>query len=160
MNELNQLATNVGNLLKNKGQILATAESCTGGGIAEAITRIPGSSDWFDCAFVTYSNEAKMTMLGVTRDTLATCGAVSEETAREMAEGALLRSRANTAVAVTGIAGPGGGLPDKPVGMVCFAWKFQTNSIISETCHFSGDRAAVRYQSISHALIKILHNLA
>ncbi len=162
MSELDQLAADVGAVLKKKGQILATAESCTGGGIAETITRIPGSSAWFDCAFVTYSNEAKATMLGVKLNTLITYGAVSEETAREMAEGAFSLSspRANTIVAVTGIAGPDGGQPGKPVGTVCFAWKLTTNSIISETCNFLGDRAAVRHQTIVHALTQLLHNLA
>lgn len=153
------LAERLGRALKGKGLMLATAESCTGGGIAEAVTRIPGSSAWFDCAFVTYSYEAKTAMLGVHRDTLVDFGAVSEETAREMADGAITRSRAQVAVAVTGIAGPDGGLPDKPVGTVWFAWKFPKKPIISEVCHFSGDRVAVRSQTIAHALSKLLHNL-
>jgi nicotinamide-nucleotide amidase len=161
MNEqIIELATQLGAALKGRGLMVATAESCTGGGIAEAITAIPGSSAWFDCAFVTYSYEAKTSMLGVLRDTLVDFGAVSEETAREMVEGAISRSRAQVAVAVTGIAGPDGGMPDKPVGTVWFAWKFPKKPIISEVCHFTGGRSSVRNQTISHALNKLLHNLS
>ena len=157
--QISALAERLGNALKGRGMMVATAESCTGGGIAEAITRIPGSSAWFDCAFVTYSYEAKTTMLGVHRDTLVDFGAVSQETAKEMAEGAISRSRAQVAVAVTGIAGPDGGMPDKPVGTVWFAWKFPKKPVISEVSHFSGDRVSVRRQTIVHALSKLLHNL-
>ena len=160
MNEqITALAAQLGATLKGRGLMLSTAESCTGGGIAEAVTRIPGSSAWFDCAFVTYSYEAKTTMLGVHRDTLVDFGAVSQETAREMADGAISRSRAQVAVAVTGIAGPEGGMPDKPVGTVWFAWKFPKKPVISEVCHFAGDRVSVRHQTIIHALSKLLHNL-
>lgn len=158
--EITILATQLGAALKGRGLTLATAESCTGGGIAEAVTRISGSSAWFDCAFVSYSYEAKTAMLGVHRDTLLDCGAVSEETAREMADGAIARSRAQVAVAVTGIAGPSGGMPDKPVGTVWFAWKFPKKPVITEVCHFNGDRDAIRNQTIVHALNKLLHNLA
>ncbi|MEO8103644.1 MAG: nicotinamide-nucleotide amidohydrolase family protein [Betaproteobacteria bacterium] len=158
--DITLLATQVGAALKGRGLMLTTAESCTGGGIAEAITRVPGSSAWFDCAFVSYSYEAKTAMLGVHRDILVDFGAVSEETAREMADGAISRSRAQVAVAVTGIAGPDGGMPDKPVGTVWFAWKFPKKPVISEVCHFSGDRAAIRIQTIVHALTKLLHNLS
>ena len=157
---LNELATQLGRALKGRGLMLATAESCTGGGIAEAVTRVPGSSAWFDCAFVTYSYEAKSSMLGVHRDTLVDFGAVSEETAREMAEGAIAKSRAQVAVAVTGIAGSDGGMPDKPVGTVWFSWKFPKKPIISEVCHFAGDRVLGRHQTIVHALTKLLHNLS
>ncbi len=157
---LNALATQLGKALKSRGMMMSTAESCTGGGIAEAVTRVPGSSAWFDCAFVTYSYEAKTSMLGVHRDTLVDFGAVSEETAREMVEGAISRSRAQVAVAVTGIAGPDGGMPDKPVGTVWFSWKFPKKPIISEICHFPGDRVQVRHQTIVHALTKLLHNLS
>jgi nicotinamide-nucleotide amidase len=157
---LTGLAKQVGAALKGHGMMMATAESCTGGGIAEAVTRIPGSSAWFDCAFVSYSYEAKTAMLGVHRDILVDFGAVSEETAREMADAAITRSRAQVAVAVTGIAGPEGGMPDKPVGTVWFAWKFPKKPVITEVCHFSGDRAAVRHQTIAHALKKLLHNLS
>ncbi len=161
MNEqIIELATQLGAALKGRGLMVATAESCTGGGIAEAITAIPGSSAWFDCAFVTYSYEAKTSMLGVPRDTLVDFGAVSEETAREMVEGAISRSRAQVAVAVTGIAGPDGGMPDKPVGTVWFSWKFPKKPIISEVCHFTGGRSSVRNQTVAHALNKLLHNLS
>ena len=158
-NEVTELSSRLGAALKGKGMMLATAESCTGGGIAEAITRISGSLAWFDCAFVTYSYEAKSSMLGVHRDTLVDFGAVSQETAREMVDGAISRSRAQVAVAVTGIAGPDGGMPDKPVGTVWFAWKFPKKPIISEVCHFKGDRTEVRHQTVVHALSKLLHNL-
>ena len=155
---LDQLAAEVGAMLKADAKILATAESCTGGGIAEAITRIPGSSAWFDRAFITYSNEAKIDMLGVNKATLDSVGAVSEAVAREMAEGALARSSADIAVAVTGIAGPDGGTPDKPVGTVWFAWAYKNKPTISACCVFSGDRSAVRHKTIIHALTKLLHN--
>src|SRR5512140_2522540 len=116
------LAARVGAQLKAQGKMLAAAESCTGGWVAQAVTAVAGSSDWFERGFVTYSNAAKMEMLRVKADTLRTHGAVSEQTAREMAAGVLAHSRAQVAVAITGIAGPGGGSAEKPVGMVCFAW--------------------------------------
>jgi nicotinamide-nucleotide amidase len=153
------VAAELGTLLKTRGLMIATAESCTGGGIAEAITMIAGSSAWFDCAFVTYSYEAKTAMLGVKRETLVDQGAVSEPTAREMVEGAISRSRAQVAVAVTGIAGPDGGTLDKPVGTVWFAWKFPKKPIISEVCHFVGGRSAVRNQTVLHALTRIVGEL-
>jgi nicotinamide-nucleotide amidase len=149
--DLNTLAGRVGTALKSSGTMLATAESCTGGWVAEVVTSVSGSSEWFDRGFVTYSNEAKQEMLGVTAATLDRFGAVSEETAREMAAGALSRSRAGIALAVTGVAGPTGGTPAKPVGMVCFAWA-HGNRVESETCRFSGDRESVRCQSVVHAL--------
>jgi len=155
---LNQLAAAVGAKLKADKKILATAESCTGGGIAEAITRIAGSSAWFDRAFITYSNQAKMDMLGVKKTTLDSVGAVSEAVAREMAEAALARSRADVTVAVTGVAGPDGGSIEKPVGTVWLAWASKNKPTISERCVFFGDRAAVRHQTIIHALTKLLHN--
>ncbi len=157
--ELDPLAAEVGAALRGKGMMLATAESCTGGGISEAITDIAGSSAWFDRGFVTYSYEAKVDMLGVKRETLVDFGAVSEQTALEMVGGAIAHSRAQVAVAVTGIAGPDGGMADKPVGTVWFAWKFPKKPALSEVCHFSGDRAAVRFQTIEHALKVLLHNL-
>ncbi len=131
--------------------MLVTAESCTGGGVAQAITMISGSSSWFDRGFVTYSNASKEEMLGVSPHTLQTYGAVSEHTVREMAEGALQYSRAQVALAVSGIAGPGGGSPEKPVGMVWFAWA--TRDTVRAACHhFSGDRDAVRAKSVQIAL--------
>jgi nicotinamide-nucleotide amidase len=135
--------------------VLVTAESCTGGWVAQAVTAISGSSDWFDRAFVTYSNAAKREMLGVRNDTLRKHGAVSEETAREMAKGALKKSRGTIAVAITGVAGPTGGSDKKPVGMVCFAFASR-RAVFSETRRFKGNRESVRRQSVVHALKGVL----
>jgi len=148
---MDALARRAGQALKAAGATLATAESCTGGWVAQAVTSVAGSSDWFERGWVTYSNAAKRDELGVGAATLERHGAVSEETAREMAAGALCRSRAGVALAVTGVAGPGGGSTDKPVGMVCFAWA-RGGKIRSETKHFGGDRESVRRQSVIHAL--------
>ena len=137
-------------LLASRGR-LATAESCTGGGVAQAVTAIAGSSNWFDRGYVTYSNEAKRELLGVPATTLRRHGAVSEATARAMAAGALRRSGATLALSVTGIAGPGGATPGKPVGTVCFAWA-SGRKLRSETRRFRGGRAQVRRQSVAHAL--------
>ena len=156
---LDDLASKLGLALHKNQLMLATAESCTGGGIAEAITRIPGSSAWFDRGFVTYSYESKVDLLGVKRETLLDHGAVSAEIAMQMVAGAIASSRAQVAVAVTGIAGPDGAQPDKPVGTVWFAWKFPKKPITSEVCHFSGDRNAIRQQTVFHALNTLLHNL-
>jgi nicotinamide-nucleotide amidase len=123
-----------------------------------ALTAIPGSSDWFERGYVTYSNEAKQEDLGVAADTIRRQGAVSEPVAREMAAGAQRRARAQVALAITGVAGPGGGTKDKPVGMVCFAWA-QGSNITSETRHFDGDRDSVRRQSVLHALERVLELL-
>lgn len=150
--ELEALARRVGQILAARGWRLATAESCTGGWIAEAVTAIGGSSAWFDRGFVTYSNEAKMDMLGVSARTLGGHGAVSEATAVEMAAGALARSLAEVAVAVSGIAGPSGATPTKPVGMVCLAWAARDGVSRVLTAHFDGDREAVRRQAVIHAL--------
>lgn len=149
---MNALARKVGELLMHRGLLLVTAESCTGGWIAELVTSIPGSSGWFERGFVTYSNEAKCEMLGVQGDTLAARGAVSEEVAREMAEGALLRSRGDLAVAVTGIAGPDGGTSEKPVGAVWLAWAMRGQATRSTLGHFDGDRERVRRQAVAAAL--------
>ncbi|MEO8203783.1 MAG: CinA family protein [Betaproteobacteria bacterium] len=147
------LAETVGRLLRAKGEKLVTAESCTGGGVAEAITAIAGSSEWFDRGFITYSNEAKVEMLRVSAETLARHGAVSEETAREMALGALAVSPGTVSVSVTGIAGPTGGSRAKPVGTVCFAWARSGEAMPrSETRRFAGDRDSVRSQSVVRAL--------
>ena len=156
---LTTLAILVGAKLKAKGLVLATAESCTGGWVAQAITAISGSSEWFDRGFVTYSNAAKQEMLGVMTQTILEWGAVSEQTAREMASGALAHSRAQVAVAITGVAGPGGGTPDKPVGTVCFSWSMGKDVVIAETRHFSGDRESVRRQSVICALQGVLERL-
>jgi len=148
-----------GRRLKRAGATLATAESCTGGWVAQAVTSVAGSSAWFERGFVTYSNAAKHELLGVSTKTLKKFGAVSEETAREMARGALARSRARVALAVTGIAGPGGGSAAKPVGTVCFAWAARRSGVRSETRRFRGGREAVRRQSVVRALEGMLELL-
>jgi nicotinamide-nucleotide amidase len=155
---LNDLAAKVGERLLAQGATLVTAESCTGGWVAQALTAIAGSSEWFERGFVTYSNAAKEEMLGVSKATLQKHGAVSEETAREMANGALKHSRGSIAVAVTGIAGPTGGSKAKPVGTVCFSWKAGKTQR-NETCHFGGDRESVRRQSVVRALQGVLEAL-
>lgn len=157
--ELIALAEELGRALKAAGRSLATAESCTGGWLAQVITGVPGSSGWFERGFVTYSNLSKCELLGVTGETLARYGAVSEQTARAMAEGVLARSRADLGVAVTGVAGPGGGTPEKPVGTVCFAWAVRKCPTLSSTQHFSGDRRAIRRQAVQRALQGLLQNL-
>jgi nicotinamide-nucleotide amidase len=148
---VNELAQRLGAALKARGLKLATAESCTGGWVAMALTAIPGSSEWFERGYVTYSNTAKREDLGVAEETLRRHGAVSEETAREMAAGALERARVEVALAITGVAGPTGGTAAKPVGLVCFAWA-HGSKITSETRRFDGDRESVRRQSVLHAL--------
>ena len=153
---LYKLAEEVGLELKRRKLMLATAESCTGGWIAEAVTMVPGSSDWFERGFVTYTYISKREMLSVKEATLENRGAVSEEVVREMAQGALARSHAQVAVAVSGVAGPGGGTPEKPVGTVCFAWGMKDGKPRSETMRFSGDRESVRRQSVEHALKGVL----
>ena len=151
MDKLKELSRKTGELLQEKGEILVTAESCTGGGVACAVTDIAGSSAWFDRAFVTYSNEAKMEMLKVTSDALELHGAVSREVVELMAEGALKHSNGTIAVAISGIAGPGGGSAEKPVGTVWFAW--QKGEQKHQRVHlFAGDREAVRAQACVVAL--------
>ena len=150
--EIAALAAELGRRLAARGTLATTAESCTGGLVAGAITAISGSSGWFDRGFVTYSNEAKTELLGVNSGTLASRGAVSEATAQAMAEGAIRASRAGLAVAVTGIAGPSGGTAEKPVGMVCFAWAMRAGPTTTATHHFPGDREAVRKASVVVAL--------
>lgn len=146
--------------LQAKGWMMATAESCTGGWIAKLCTDLTGSSAWFERGFVTYSNEAKQDMLGVPAATLAEHGAVSEAVTAAMATGALLHSRAQVAVSVSGIAGPGGGTITKPVGMVCFGWAAQDGKVRTTTQYFQGDREAVRYQAVQYALQGVLQMLA
>ena len=153
---LYRLAEKVGAALKSNRRMLVTAESCTGGWIAEAVTMVPGSSEWFERGFVTYTYISKREMLGVKEETLGRHGAVAEEVVREMAAGALARSHAQVAVAVSGVAGPGGGTPQKPVGTVCFAWSKKDGAPRSETKHFPGDREAVRRLSVEHALKGVL----
>ena len=155
---MNELAQKVGAALKARGLLLVTAESCTGGWVAMEVTAIAGSSDWFERGYVTYSNAAKREELGVAEATLTRHGAVSEETAREMAAGALKHARGQVALAITGVAGPTGGSRDKPVGTVCFAWA-HGSKISSETRRFDGDRESVRRQSVLHALQGVLELL-
>jgi nicotinamide-nucleotide amidase len=152
MSELKKLAIQVGETLQRRGWMAATAESCTGGWIAKCLTDIPGSSAWFDRGFVTYSNAAKQELLGIDAAVLDAEGAVSEATVAAMVHGALEHSRADIAVAVSGIAGPGGGRPGKPVGTVCFAWATRDGPHRVVTCKFEGDRDAVRRQSVVYAL--------
>lgn len=152
------LAARVGARLREKGALLVTAESCTGGWVAQSITAIAGSSEWFERGFVAYSNAAKEELLGVKRETLDRHGAVSEETARELARGALQHSKGTLSVAVTGIAGPTGGTAAKPVGLVCLAWATRSG-VRSESMRFSGDREAVRRQSVARALQGVLEEL-
>jgi len=159
MPSLGALARRAGARLNKRGLKLAAAESCTGGWIAQVITSIPGSSEWFERGFVTYSNEAKKEMLGVRPATLLRHGAVSEETAREMAAGALKRSEAHVGLAVTGIAGPGGGTRKKPVGMVCFAWSGPKGGTQSATRRFTGGRESVRRKSVVAALQGLLERI-
>ena len=149
---LDWIANRVGEQLKTKGLLLATAESCTGGWVAQAMTAIAGSSEWFERGFITYTNVAKMEMLGVRGETLQAHGAVSEQTVREMAQGALLHSRAHVAVAVSGVAGPGGGSAEKPVGMVSVAWAVRGGAVQATTLQLDGDRDAVRRASVVAAL--------
>ncbi len=156
---MNDVARKVGEELKASRATLVTAESCTGGWVAQALTSIAGSSDWFERGFITYSDDSKQDLLGVRSETLTRHGAVSEETAREMAQGALERSKGTLALAVTGVAGPGGGSAAKPVGMVCFAWASK-GAVRSETQRFSGDRESVRKQSVIRALQGVLEQLA
>lgn len=150
--ELRQLAQQLGERLRDAREHLVTAESCTGGWIAKCMTDIAGSSDWFDCGLVAYSYEAKQALLGVRPQTLETCGAVSRETVIEMVSGALVNSGASVAVAVTGIAGPGGGSADKPVGTVWVGWKRRRGYAHAKMFHFDGDREAVRRQTVAAAL--------
>ncbi|HET7634122.1 MAG TPA: nicotinamide-nucleotide amidohydrolase family protein [Burkholderiales bacterium] len=157
--QLHELARRVGEALAARGLMLATAESCTGGGVGEAVTAIAGSSGWYERGFVTYTYISKREMLGVRPETLERHGAVSEQTVREMAAGALAASHAQVAVAVSGTAGPAGGTPDKPVGTVCFGWAIKNGELRVETRHFDGDREAVRRQSVACALAGILELL-
>jgi nicotinamide-nucleotide amidase len=155
--ELFELASAVGGQLKARGLTLVTAESCTGGWVSQCITMVSGSSEWFDRGFVTYANLAKQELLGVAPQTLDAYGAVSEQTVREMAGGALANSHGDVAVAVSGVAGPTGGTPEKPVGMVCLAWAMRGAPPAVATFHFEGDREAVRRQSVIAALEGVLN---
>ena len=149
---LYRLAVRLGRALKRQELMIATAESCTGGWIGQAITMVPGSSDWFERGFITYTYISKREMLGVSGQTLARHGAVSEQVVEEMARGAIARSHAQVAVAISGVAGPSGGTPEKPVGTVCLAWAVKRGPLVVETRRFRGDRDEVRRRSVAHAL--------
>jgi nicotinamide-nucleotide amidase len=156
---MNNLAAEVGALLKSHGLMLATAESCTGGGVAQAITEMAGSSAWFERGFVIYSNLSKQQMLGVRETTLEQHGAVSEMTVREMVAGALQHSAAQVALAVSGIAGPDGGTADKPVGTVWFAWGLKNGETHAQRYQLDGNRAEVREQAVQIALQGVVNLL-
>jgi nicotinamide-nucleotide amidase len=152
------IATRLGRELERRTWLVCTAESCTGGGIARALTETAGSSAWFDSAYITYSNRAKMANLGVPLASLESFGAVSEPVVSAMATGALVLSQCQLAVAVSGVAGPGGGSPDKPVGTVCFAWALafegQDPWVRTQTLHLPGDRYEVRLRTVCFALLR------
>ncbi|SNS02512.1 nicotinamide-nucleotide amidase [Methylobacillus rhizosphaerae] len=154
--ELLALSVQLGQALLERQWVLALAESCTGGWVAQSITAIPGSSAWFDRGFVTYSNLAKEQMLGVSASTLEHYGAVSTATAQEMAAGSLAHSAADISAAITGIAGPDGGSAQKPVGTICFGWAHKNGYIMTQQMVFSGDREAVRRQSVKTSLNGLL----
>ena len=151
-----QLSQQLGVALLEKGLVLSTAESCTGGGVATSITDVAGSSAWFNRAYVTYSNQAKIDMLGVSEKTLESFGAVSEPIVTEMVLGTLERSNASIAVSISGIAGPGGGTVEKPVGTVCFGFASSNGWLCAETCFWQGDRKRIREQAVDHALRSLL----
>lgn len=156
---LEALGRELGAALLERGWRMATAESCTGGWIAQAMTATAGSSDWFECGLVTYSNAAKISLLGVDAMTLERHGAVSVETAAQMAEGALRVSDVDVTVAVTGVAGPGGGSAHKPVGTVCFGFAINGRATVTDRQVFDGDRRAVRARTVAHALQRLLEML-
>lgn len=156
---LNAVAVTLGAALKQRGLMLTTAESCTGGWVAQAITGVAGSSEWFERGFVTYTNTAKQEMLGVAGSSLEQFGAVSEEVVREMAKGALEHSHAEVSLSVSGIAGPGGGTPLKPVGTVCLGWAAKGEPALSRALHFSGDREEIRRQAVYASLQGLLDYL-
>jgi nicotinamide-nucleotide amidase len=150
--ELQQLARELGDKLCARGWKLATAESCTGGWVGQLVTAMPGSSHWYERGFITYANAAKIESLGVPAETIATHGAVSEETAMAMAAGALRHSHAEATLAITGIAGPGGGTPKKPVGLVCYGWALADGTLMSSTCRLDGDREEIRSRAVAASL--------
>ena len=159
MTEINQLVETLAQLALNKQIRVATAESCTGGWVAQEITALAGSSGWFECGFVTYSNEAKTRMLGVPEELFISDGAVSEPVVTAMAEGAVHNSRAVLSVSISGVAGPGGGTPQKPVGTVWMAWCFEGAEVETRCFHFVGDRNAVRLSGVREALRGLIKQL-
>ena len=152
LNNLENLSAKLGALLQKKNMFFTSAESCTGGLLSQSIVSVPGSSGWFSCSFVTYSNISKHKILGVSKDSLKRFGAVSEEVVTEMVDGAVAESRADLGVAISGIAGPGGGSPDRPVGTVCIAWKLKDKQAIRSTFLFEGNRNEVRYKTVVKSL--------
>lgn len=157
MQNFTNLAEQIGLILEDRGLVLATAESCTGGQVAQVITSVSGSATWFERGFITYSNVAKQEMLGVRTGTLKRFGAVSIETAKEMAEGVLAHSHAHVSLAVTGVAGPTGGTKDKPVGTICFAWAGRERETRTDRKLFTGSRSDIRAQAVEYVLKKLLH---
>lgn len=158
--EMQQQLHQIADQLVRRSWMLTTAESCTGGGVAQAVTSVPGSSRWFERGFVTYSNLAKQQMLGVSLELLRKHGAVSEPVVRAMADGALCNSAAQVSLAISGVAGPDGGTPDKPVGTVWFAWAVSGRALVSRCSHFAGNRAQVREQAVQTALAGMLDVLS
>ena len=152
LNNLENLSTELGALLQKKNMFFTSAESCTGGLLSQSIVSVPGSSGWFGCSFVTYSNISKHKILGVSKDSLKRFGAVSEEVVTEMVDGAVAESRADLGVAISGIAGPGGGSPDRPVGTVCIAWKLKDKQAVRSTFLFEGNRNEVRHATVVKSL--------
>jgi len=154
--ELARLAVELGTALRRKRAKLAVAESCTGGWVAKCVTDVAGSSQWFDRGFVVYTNRAKQDLLGVSPQALLQFGAVSAQAAKEMAEGALIRSNADLALGITGIAGPDGGSPDKPVGTIWFGWAVRGQPAETRQMRFDGDRDAVRRAAVAAALTRMI----
>ena len=152
LNNLEILSADLGALLQKNKMFFTSAESCTGGLLSQSIVSVPGSSAWFGCSFITYSNISKQKILGVSKDTLKTFGAVSEEVVKEMVTGALDESHADLGIAISGIAGPGGGTDERPVGTVCVAWKLKGSETIKSTFLFEGNRNEVRYQTVNTGL--------
>jgi nicotinamide-nucleotide amidase len=150
--ELHQLAVELGEKLIARGWMLASAESCTGGWVGQLLTSLPGSSHWYERGFITYANAAKIEMLGVPAEVIDEHGAVSEETASAMAAGALAHSHAQATLAISGIAGPGGGTPQKPVGLVCYGWALEDGTVMSSTCRLDGDREEIRSRAVAAAM--------
>ena len=159
LKELESLSAELGALLIEKNYFFTTAESCTGGWVGQSLTSVPGSSSWYGCGFITYSNVAKHQILDVSKDTLNSHGAVSQEVVEEMIDGALKKSKANLGVAISGIAGPGGGTKERPVGTVCLAWKLNDLPTLSVTELFEGSRQEVRFKSVSKALKEAINLL-
>ena len=152
LEKLESLSAELGELLTEKNLLFTSAESCTGGWVGQSVTGVPGSSKWYGTGFITYSNTAKTKVLGVKKETLRNYGAVSEEVVCEMVEGALSLSNSQLGVAISGIAGPGGGSPDRPVGTVCIAWKLKDKQAIRSTFLFEGNRNEVRYKTVVKSL--------